>query len=82
MQMPWYEYDDAGKRLMRFARHGACQWTDDPARERQAALLESLRTGDPEDPVSGETEMLWRCLLAVVSSERFKEALSPPTHWH
>jgi hypothetical protein len=73
MQMPWYEYDEAGKQLMRFARHGAYQWTDDPEREQQVALLESLRIGDSEDPVSGETELLWHCLFAVVRSERFSD---------
>jgi hypothetical protein len=57
-KMPWYEYHDAGKRLMRFARHGAYHWADDPEHEQQVALLKSSRTGDPEDPGSGETEML------------------------
>jgi hypothetical protein len=75
IQMPWYEYDEAGERLITFAHHGAYRWTDDPEREQQVALLESLRTGDPEDPVSGENELLWHCLFAVVRSERFNDGV-------
>ncbi|MGZ6564590.1 MAG: hypothetical protein ACXVH3_28555 [Solirubrobacteraceae bacterium] len=73
--MPWYEYDEAGERLIRFARHGAYDWMTDRGRAQQEALVASLRSGEADDPVSGETEILWRCLFAVVRSERFTEGM-------
>lgn len=75
-QFPWWELDQAGKRLTAFAhRFGSYDWADDPDQPTQAVLLSRLATGKPHDPVEGEDEFLWHCLFAVVRADRFNDGL-------
>ena len=75
-QFPWWDIDEAGHRLIRFAHcFGTYAWSDDPEQPKQAVLLKELATGTPEDPVEGDDEFLWHCLFAVVRADRFNEGL-------
>jgi hypothetical protein len=73
-EMPWYDYDEAGSRLLRFA-HGVriFAWPDDPRKDGWMTLLDELNVGVSDDPVSGATQDLWDSLFAVARSERFGE---------
>jgi hypothetical protein len=73
---PWCELDENGKRLIEFAHlSGSYDWNNDPRQNEQEALLEQLASGDAEDAIEGDFELLWHTLLAVVRADRFNEGL-------
>jgi hypothetical protein len=75
-QLPWFELDEAGQRLIVFAhRFGSYDWTNDPRRDQQESLLRALAVGKFDDAVEGDYEFLWHCLLAVIRADRFTEGL-------
>ena len=80
-QMGWWEMDEPGNRLIAFAYHGSYDYVDDPSRDEQQHLVESLAAGEADSPVKGVTEDLWRTIFAVVRSDRFSEG-TIATHAH
>jgi hypothetical protein len=75
-QFPWWSRDAAGDRLVRFAhRFGSYDWSGDPRQPEQERLLETLKSGESDDPVDGSYEFLWHCLFAVVRADRFNDGL-------
>ena len=67
--------DEHGGRLRRFSAHGAYNYGADPERPVQAARLEALNAGAPDDPVEGATRPLWRLLCAAVRADHMTEGL-------
>ena len=75
-QFPWWSLDAAGDRLVRFAhRFGSYDWSSDPRQPEQQRLLETLKSGESDDPVGGSYESLWHCLFGVVRADRFNDGL-------
>jgi hypothetical protein len=75
-QFPWWELDEAGLRLIRFAhRFGSYDWMADPDRGEQVALLRALASGQADDPVEGDYDLLWKTLFAVAREDRFSEGV-------
>jgi hypothetical protein len=73
---PWWDVDESGQRLIRFAHHfGEYDWPNDPEQPKQAVLLQQVATCTPEEPVEGDDEFLWHTLFAVVRADRFNDGL-------
>jgi hypothetical protein len=82
-EMPFWETDDAGRRLRRFAQAlsesgepgAGYDWASDPERAAHLALLEVASGGWPDDGVEGDEGLLVRTLVAVWRSERSHDGL-------
>jgi len=73
-QFPWWELDEAGLRLIRFAhRFGSYDWMADPDRDKQQELLQELSSGQSDDGVDGAYEFLWKTLFAAAREDHFNE---------
>lgn len=73
LQWPMFLLNESGNRLCAFSEHAHLARMKAPCLGAQTRLLEQLATGGPEDPVEGNTDEIWRCLFAVVRSERFED---------
>lgn len=75
MSLPFFALTESGDRLLEFAHHGAFDWVNDRECATWEPVLQRLGTGGAEDPVDGDLDALWRCLLATFRADRFTEGL-------